>query len=98
MKAKRKQAEQHILFDAPRYGWKSIQEVARGDLMVVAGEDAPILSIRQDEGFWVVSYVDPDTRAKTEQFYHAQDSLYVRLKKGREDLHGERSGRGESQR
>ncbi|SRR6266567_1565484 len=98
MKAKKNRAQQHMLFDAPRYGWKSVQEVARGDLMVVAGEDASILGICQDGGFWVVSYVDPDTRAKTEQFYNAQDSIYVQLKQDREDRHGERSGRGESQR
>lgn len=43
-------------------------------------QEVKILSIRQDEGVWWISYVDPETSKKTEQFYNAQDSIYVQLK------------------
>jgi hypothetical protein len=80
MKTKKKLADQQALFDAPGYGWKSVQQIERHDMMVVSQQEVKILGIRQDGGVWWVSYIDPETDVKTEQFYNAQDFIYVRLK------------------
>jgi hypothetical protein len=84
MRAKKKGTDAQPLVQSPQYGWKSVQAARRQDVMVVGQQDVQILSIRQEGGVWWVGYLDPETHAKTEQLYHAQDSLYVRLKENEE--------------
>lgn len=79
VKAKKIRNGQQPLFDGPRYDWKSVREVERGDSIVVAEQETLVLGMRQHEGSWFVSYIHPRTGTKTEEFYTANDFLYMRL-------------------
>jgi hypothetical protein len=88
--ARKNRAKKPGLFDAPRYGWKNVQEVERHDSIIVAQQEVKVVSVRQDGGVWWVSAIDPETDTKMEQFYHSHDSLYVQLKQDPEALRGKR--------
>lgn len=80
MATKKKSASQQTsLFDGPRYGWRSVREVERGDSIVVAEQETLVLGVRQHEGSWWMSYTYPRTGTKTEEFYTATDFVYMRL-------------------
>ncbi len=51
---KQRDAQQAALFDGPRYGWKSVQEVKRGDKIVIAELETLVQSVREHEGNWYV--------------------------------------------
>ncbi len=70
---------QQQLFAAPttRYGWKSIQQVKRSEIIIVEQQKVKILAIRQDGDYWLASYIDPVTEKKTEQLYNATDFVYA---------------------
>ncbi len=80
MATKKKRGSQQIpLFDAPRYGWKSVQEVKRGDSIVVAEQETLVTVVRQQDGCWWVNYTHPRTGVKTEELYTANDFVFMRL-------------------
>jgi len=80
MATKKKRGSQQIpLFDAPRYGWKSVREAKHGDSIVVAGQETLLTAVRQQEGCWWVSYSHPMTGIKTEELYGASDFVFMRL-------------------
>ncbi len=60
------------------YGWKSIQQVQRGEIIVVEQEDVKILGVKQEGDYWLASYTDPITDKKTEQLYTATDFVYAK--------------------
>ena len=49
VKAKKIRNGQQPLFDGPRYGWKSVREMERGDQLVVAEQETLVLGVRQQE-------------------------------------------------
>ena len=71
---------QQQLFAAAQstYGWKSIQQVQRGEIIVVEQQDVKILGMKQDGDYWLASYNDPITDKKTEQLYTATDFVYAK--------------------
>ena len=50
VKAKKKRDGKPPLFDGPRYGWKSMREVERGDSIVISEQETLVLGVRQQEG------------------------------------------------
>jgi len=79
MATKKKRDVQRGAVDGPRFGWKSVREVERGDQLVIAEQETVVLGVRQHEGSWWVSYSHPRTGVKTEEFYTASDYVYMRL-------------------
>jgi hypothetical protein len=83
MAKKRQQiAQQPALLTDPalHYGWKSVQQVARNDLIVVASQEVKILGVRQvGQMEWYLSYIDPESQQRIEAFYQAHESVYARL-------------------
>ena len=77
----REQVEQHSLLVAPAtsYGWKRVQQVKRGDLIVIADQEVKVLTVKQDREIWWISFTDPTTGSKREQFYSSGDSVYSRI-------------------
>jgi hypothetical protein len=71
---------QQQLFVAPetQYGWKSIQHVKRGEIIIVEQQEVKILATRQDGDYWLASYNDPTSEKKTEQLYNATDFVYTK--------------------
>jgi hypothetical protein len=63
--ARKNRAKKPGLFDAPRYGWKNVQEVERHDSIIVAQQEVKVVSVRQDGGVWWVSAIDPETENGT---------------------------------
>lgn len=68
------------LFVAPetQYGWKSIQQVKRGEIIIVEQQEVKILTMRQDGDYWLTSYTDPTSDKKVEQLYNATDFVYMK--------------------
>jgi len=53
LKTKKKRGTQQVeRIDGPRYGWKSVREVERGDSIVVTEQETLVLGVRQHEGSW----------------------------------------------
>lgn len=82
MAKKRQQvAQQPALLTDPalHYGWKSVQQVARNDPIVIAGQEVKVLGVRQQGSEWYLSYIDPVQNQRIEEFYQAHESVYARL-------------------
>lgn len=60
------------------YSWKSIEQIKRGEVIVVEQQDVKILGIRKDGDYWLVSYTDPIDDKKMEQLYNATDFVYMK--------------------
>ena len=74
-------AHQQSLFieTQTRYGWKSIKDLQRNDLIVISDKEVKIQNIKRDGDFWQVSYADPQSGEKAEQLYTETDFVYSRL-------------------
>lgn len=79
--AKQETAQQQPLFAHTQtpYGWKSVKEVQRGDLIVIMEQEVKIQAIKIDDDNYLISYTDASTGKKVEQIYNAIDSVYARL-------------------
>jgi len=68
------------LFVAPEtlYSWKSIQQIKRGEIIIVEQQEVKILTTRQDGDYWLASYTDPTNDKKIEQLYNATDFVYTK--------------------
>lgn len=60
------------------YSWKSVEQIKRGEIIVVEQQDVKILGIRKDGDYWLVSYTDPVNEKKMEQLYNAADFVYTK--------------------
>ncbi|GAC1359791.1 MAG: hypothetical protein NVS2B12_21090 [Ktedonobacteraceae bacterium] len=70
--------QQLFASDQNQYTWKSVQQMRRGEVIVVELHDVKILSTRQDGDYWLLSYTDPFSDKKTEQLYNANDFVYAK--------------------
>lgn len=79
--AKNDSAQQQQLFidTETKYGWKSVKEIQRGDLIVIMDLEVKIQQIKTDEDFWSVTYHDPLSEKKVEQLFTATDWVYAKL-------------------
>ena len=84
--ASKENAHQQQLFASSQnqYGWKSIKELYRGEIIVITDQEVKVQNIKTDEDFWLVTYTDPNGGKKVEQLYSATDSVYAKFS---ENLH-----------
>jgi hypothetical protein len=61
------------------FGWKSVLQAKRGDIIVVMNEEVKLLNVRQSGDELILVYNDPVTNNRVEQLYRAHDSIYCRL-------------------
>jgi hypothetical protein len=73
----RKQTHQPTLFD--HYGWKSVQQATRNDILVEAGRLVKILEVKIDNGIWILRFTNGETNEKSEQWYSAHDFIYGKM-------------------
>jgi hypothetical protein len=78
--ASKENAQQQQLFAGTQnqYGWKSIKELNRGEIIVITDQEVKVQNIKTDEDFWSVIYTDPSSGKKVEQLYNATDSVYAK--------------------
>ena len=77
----RDDASQQQLFASSqtRYGWRSVQQLQRGQCIVVMQKVVKVLGVRHEGDECFVSYTDPDSGKKVEQLYSNHDFVYVQL-------------------
>ncbi len=72
--------QQPVLLATPQttYIWKAVQEVKRGDVIVIANEEVKVLGIRSDTMDIFLAYTDPQSGKKVEQLYRPHDFVYCK--------------------
>ena len=60
------------------YSWKSVEQIKRGEIIVVEQQDVKILGIRKDGDYWLVSYTDPINDKNIYFIYKASYLFYTK--------------------